>query len=64
MAYSDNYHVCPGRDHCPPAAFPPVLAARGWECPRCQKVHAPSVLSCPCSDSLRDRIRRGMAGRS
>jgi hypothetical protein len=36
----------------------PVIPA-GWQCPRCEKVHAPSVLSCPCSDSLRDRIGRG-----
>jgi len=42
----------------------PAPAALVWECPRCQKVHAPSVPSCPRSDSLRARIRRGMAGRS
>jgi hypothetical protein len=75
MAINDNYHVCPGRggcQHCQhvqvtPAPWwqfaPPVLPqpSAGWQCPRCEKVHAPSVLSCPCSDSLRDRIGRGMA---
>ena len=26
-----------------------IYAPMGWMCPRCQRVHAPSVLTCGCS---------------
>jgi len=31
-------------------------AQMGWICPRCNKVHAPSVLSCECADKPDERV--------
>ena len=28
--------------------YPPTKIATGWQCPRCAKIHAPSVKRCTC----------------
>jgi hypothetical protein len=60
-----NWQACAGRGFgAVPAERPwpvPLVPAAGWECPRCLVVRGPLVVSCPCSDSLRARISRGMA---
>lgn len=33
----------------PQNQFKDWFAPRGWICPRCDRVNAPSVMTCPCS---------------
>ena len=36
-----------GWSHIPPDAYT-TPAARGWECPKCGRVNAPWIATCPC----------------
>jgi hypothetical protein len=46
MATGDKYNDSVGG---PPFEVP---APKGWECPKCKRVHGPSVKTCPFCSSI------------
>lgn len=39
----------PQKFYQPYAPNPPKVISQGWECPRCRKIHAPSITGCNCA---------------